>query len=98
MQNLINQIVEFSTKKNLNKEIKNFDINNLDTMLTEDLERTLDYCKHYNIPIFHLYEKGKPFTYKQFIKEYFPIKKYVNPEKLTIVQENLYHFTTKRRP
>ena len=25
MQNLINQIVEFSTKKNLNKEIKNFD-------------------------------------------------------------------------
>ncbi len=93
--NFFMEIYEWKNK-DLNKRLKNMEsinINNIHSLLSNNIFDCIEFCKKYNIEINELYNDFKPLNYKKIISDYFYNKPNINYNNLYINIDSIYSIT-----
>ena len=76
-------------KQTLSK-IKNLNLKNIDSILSDNISKCIDFCKLYNIDIHDNYNKFKPINYKNLINTYFINKPNINRNKILLSIDSIF--------
>ena len=79
-------------KQTLSK-IKNLNLKNIDSILSDNISKCIDFCKLYNIDIHDNYNKFKPINYKNLINTYFINKPNINRNKILLSIDSIFSIT-----
>ena len=76
-----------------NKRITNINLNNIDSILCNNITKCIDFCKKYDIQINKLYDNYKPLNYNSIIKKYFPYKHNINMNNIQLSIDSIFSIT-----
>lgn len=79
-------------KQTLSK-IKNLNLRNIDSILSDNISKCIDFCKLYNIDIHDNYNKFKPINYKNLINTYFINKPNIDRNKILLSIDSIFSIT-----
>lgn len=76
-----------------NLKIDSINIRNVDSILSNNISKCIDFCKNYKIEVSPMYKTFKLFNYDKIIKTYFYKKPNINYDKLLLAIDSSFSIT-----